>query len=96
MGFWTAVIIIVSIMAGSSMITGIVSAIKPKIKKQDLDELKSQILRELGGGEHADALPDHRTVRSRLDELEEKVGMQETEIRELSEENTFLRRLLEK
>ena len=95
MGFWTAVIIIVSIMAGSSIITGIVTAIKPKIREKDLDQLKDQIKRELGGGDLS-ALPDMHNINRKLQLLVEKVDLQEDEIRQLSEENSFLRRLIEK
>ena len=96
MDFWIVVIVIVAITAGSSMVTSIVSAIKPKIKQKDLDELKAQIKRELRGGDDITALPEYKTVNRRLNQLEEQVGTQDEEIRHLNEENTFLKRLLDK
>ena len=96
MGFWTAVIIIVSIMAGSSVVTGIISAFKPKIRQKDLDQIKAEIKGELTGGDNAVAIPDQRDLSKRLRHLEDKVDAQDDEIQHLSEENTFLRRLLDK
>lgn len=96
MGFWTAVIIIVAIGAFSSTVTAIVNAIRPKIKRKDMDELKSEILQDLTGGGGTAALPDYRNVQKRIDLLEEQVETQQSEIQHLSEENTFLKRLIEK
>ena len=94
MGFWTAIIIIVAITAGSSMVTGIVSAIRPKIKKNELDELKAEILRDLGAGDDP-AISDSGGYKRQLELLEDRLDLQENEIRRLGDDNSFLRRLLE-
>ena len=95
MDFWTAVIIIVSIMAGSSMITAIVNGLKPKLKKKDLEMLKLEIKSELSGGTDAAVSPDIRNLRKRIDQLEEQAHLQEGEIQQLTEENVFFRKLIE-
>lgn len=96
MDFWIVVIVLVSIMAGSSAITAIVNAIKPKIKAKDLEELKSEIKRDLLLDGDIGALPGSQGISERVDKLQERMELQDAEIRQLSDENSFLRRLLEK
>ena len=95
MGFWTAVIIIVAITAGASMVTAITSAIRPKMKAKELGKIKAEIKRELIGGEGTGSLGS-LDLGSRLKNLEDRLEIQEKEIEQLNEENSFLRRLLDK
>lgn len=95
MEFFTFVIIIVAIGSGTTMIAKIADALKPKMRKKDLAAFKAEIIQELRG-DSQNALPEASSIGKRIDHLEEQVTLQESEIRQLNEENTFLKRLVDK
>jgi nicotinamide riboside kinase len=94
--FFTFIIIVVAIGAGSSALSSIAGALKPKIRQKDIQEIKSEIKRELGGDEAVRALPDIDRMSRRMAQLEEQTAMHEQELEDLREENRFLKRLLDK
>lgn len=89
MDFFSFVIVIVAIGSATSVISSIANAVKPKIRRKDIEALKAEIRNELSSPEILRALPEAELARERLDSLEEQVER-------LGEENSFLKRLIEK
>ena len=89
MDFFTFIIAIVAIGAGSSIISSIASAIKPKVRKKDIEAIKAELRSELGSDEIVRALPNVDRANRRIEELE-------AQVEHLSEETDFLKRLIDK
>ena len=96
MDFWTAIVIIVAVGAGSSVVTALVNAIRPKVKEKDLERIKTEIKRELQVEQDPAVLRGGQSVGQRVERLEEQLKIHEDEIRQLSDDRSFLRRLLER
>ena len=88
MDFFTFIIAIVAIGAGSSIISSIAGAIKPKIRRKDIEAIKAELRSELGGDD-VRALPEVDRANLRIEELE-------AQVEHLSEETNFLKRLIDK
>ena len=89
MDLFTFIIAIVAIGSGSSIISSIAGAIRPKIRKKDIEAIKAELRSELGSDEIVRALPDVDRANRRIEELE-------AQVEHLSEETDFLKRLIDK
>ena len=94
MGLFPFIIALVAIGAGSSAITALANALRPKIKERDIEKIKSEIRAEIAGGTMPE-IADMRDANRRLEHLESQVTLQERQLEELTEENSFLKRLIE-
>jgi len=93
MDFFTFVVVVVAISAGSSIISSILRPKTTKMRRKDLELMKAELREELAGETSHRALPDE--VSRRLEHLEDHVAQQERTIEQLQEENDFLKRLVD-
>jgi hypothetical protein len=96
MGLFTFIVVIVAIGAGSSAITAVANALRPKFRSKDIEKIKDEVKRDLLTGSTTPAIPDMRDAIRRLEHLESQVTLQERQLEDLTEENSFLKRLIEK
>ena len=96
MGIFELIIVVVAIGAGSSIVNSIFSSMKPKIREKDLERIKEEIKRELIGDGSMQSITDARETSRRLEHLESQATLQERQIEDLTEENNFLKRLIDK